>query len=82
MWAILLLGLTLEKEWSFLSRFLLLCMCIAGFLVEVSSLFWYTITLRLLANDVKILSLENQGQMRVKMSKNSHKIDKNMHFDL
>ena len=57
-----------------------------GFLVEVTPLFWYKATLRSLANDRKIYRIYNlkiQGQMKIKMSKNSHKIDKkNKHFDL
>ena len=53
------------------------------FLVEVTPLFWYKATLRSLANDRKIyeiLKLKIQGQMKVKMSKNSHKIDKKQAF--
>ena len=54
-------------------------MCIMEFLVEITPLFWYKTTLRSLANDwkiYKIYKLKIQGQMKVKMSKNSHKSDK------
>ena len=64
-------------------RFLLIWMCIMGFLVEVTPLFWYKPTLRLLANDRKIYKIykwQIKGKMKVKMSKNSHKIDKKHAF--
>ena len=54
-----------------------------GLLVEVTSWFWYQIKLRSLVNDRKIYEiykLKNQGQMKVKMYKNTPKIDKNQAF--
>ena len=58
-------------------------MCIMGFLVEVTPLFWYKATLRSLVNDRKIYNIYNlkiQGHTKVKMSKSSHKIDKKQAF--
>ena len=60
-------------------------MCFMGLLVEVTPLFWYKPTLRSLANDRKIYKIykrKSKCKMKVKVSKNSHKIDKNKHFDL
>ena len=71
------------KWFSRFLRFSLMCMCIMGLLVEVTSWFWYQIKLRSLVNDRKIYEiykLKNQGQMKVKMYKNSPKIDKNQAF--
>ena len=71
------------KWFSRFLRFSLMWMCIMGLLVEVTSWFWYQIKLRSLVNDRKIYEiykLKNQGQMKVKMYKNSQKINKNQAF--